>query len=172
MNNTQALAMKRDRAEALGIVTISDMVAHAGELVMVGPPEFQEREDGIVGLKATYGDFTLKEYKSVDSGLRYQALNDGQADVTVAFGTDGEIAAYDLVLLKDDKGLWPPYQVAPVIRQDTLTENPQIADILNGLAPKLTDAVMQQLNYEVSGNQREPADVAKEFLTQEGLLSK
>jgi osmoprotectant transport system substrate-binding protein len=59
-----------------------------------------------------------------------------------------------------------------VIRQDTLTENPQIADILNGLAPKLTDAVMQQLNYEVSGNQREPADVAKEFLTQEGLLSK
>ncbi len=172
MNNTQALAMKRDRAEALGIVTISDMVAHAGELVMVGPPEFQEREDGIVGLKATYGDFTLKEYKSVDFGLRYQALNDGQADVTVAFGTDGEIAAYDLVLLKDDKGLWPPYQVAPVIRQDTLTENPQIADILNGLAPKLTDAVMQQLNYEVSGNQREPADVAKEFLTQEGLLSK
>lgn len=170
MNNTQALAMKRARAEELGISTISNMVAHASELIMVGPPEFQEREDGIVGLKATYGDFTLKEYKSVDSGLRYQALNEDQADVSVAFGTDGEIAAFDLVLLKDDLGLWPPYQVAPVVRQDVLAENPKVGEVLNSLAPLLTDEVMQRLNYEVSGNQREPADVAKEFLTQAGLL--
>ena len=170
MNNTQALAMTRARAAELGIVTISDMAARAGELVMVGPTEFQEREDGLPGIRAAYGDFELKEYKAVDPGLRYQALSDGQADVTVAFGTDGEIAAFDLVLLVDDKGLFPPYQVAPVVRKAALDANPEIADLLNQVSPLLTDAVMQELNYEVSGNKREPAEVAKQFLTEQGLL--
>lgn len=170
MNNTQALAMTRARAQELGIVTISDMAAKAGELIMAGAPEFQEREDGLPGIKKVYGDFNLKEYKSVDSGLRYQALVEGQADVVVAYGTDGEIAAYDLVLLQDDKAMFPPYQVAPVVRKAVLDENPVIADVLNALSAKLTDAVMQGLNYEVSGNQREPAEVAKEFLLQEGLI--
>ncbi|GIV66300.1 MAG: hypothetical protein KatS3mg047_0693 [Bellilinea sp.] len=170
MNNTQAVAMKRSRAQELGIETVSDLVAQASNLVMVGPPEFQEREDGLPGMRQVYGDFNFKEYKSVDPGLRYQAINEGQADVTVAFGTDGEIAAFDLVILRDDKGLWPPYQVAPVIRKDVLDANPKIAEILNGLAPLLTDEVMQRLNYEVSGKQREPADVAREFLQQQGLV--
>lgn len=170
MNNTQAVAMKRSKAQELGIETISDLVAQASNLVMVGPPEFQEREDGLPGMRQVYGDFNFKEYKSVDPGLRYQAINEGQADVTVAFGTDGEIAAFDLVILRDDKGLWPPYQVAPVIRKEVLDANPKIAEILNGLAPLLTDEVMQKLNYEVSGKQREPADVAKEFLQQQGLI--
>jgi osmoprotectant transport system substrate-binding protein len=170
MNNTQALAMTRAGAAKYGIATLSDLAAKAGELTMIGPPEFQEREDGLPGIKKAYGNFTLKEYKAVDPGLRYKGLVDGQADVTVAFGTDGEIAAFDLVLLKDDKGLFPPYQVAPVVRQQTLDESPKVRDALNALAPRLTDAVMQRLNYEVSGKKREPADVAKEFLQQQGLI--
>jgi len=170
MNNTQALAMTQEGSDAADVRTISDMAAKASELVMIGPPEFEAREDGLPGIKAAYGDFQLAEYKAVDPGLRYQALVDGEADVAVAFGTDGEIAAFDLVLLEDDKQLFPPYQVAPVVRQEALDANPGIADALNALAPVLTDEVMQQLNYEVSGNQREPADVAREFLTQEGLI--
>ncbi len=170
MNNTQAVAMKRTKAQELGIETISDLVAQASNLIMVGPPEFQEREDGLPGMRQVYGDFNFKEYKSVDPGLRYQAINEGQADVTVAFGTDGEIAAFDLVILRDDRGLWPPYQVAPVIRKEVLDANPKIAEILNGLAPLLTDEAMQRLNFEVSGKQREPADVAREFLQQKGLI--
>jgi osmoprotectant transport system substrate-binding protein len=62
--------------------------------------------------------------------------------------------------------------VAPVIRQETLEQNPGIRDALNSLSPKLTTETMQRLNYEVSGKQREPAEVAKEFLAQEGLLKK
>lgn len=170
MNNTQALAMTQEGAARYGIRTISDLVAHADQLVMIGPPEFDQREDGLPGLMKVYGQFTLKEYKPVEKGLRYKGLVEGQADVVVAFGTDGEIAAYNLVVLEDDKGMFPPYQVAPVVRQQTLEANPQIKDILNQLAPKLTNAVVQQLNYEVSGKGREPADVAREFLTQEGLL--
>lgn len=170
MNNTQALAMTQEGSEKFGVKTISDMAAKASELVMIGPPEFQEREDGLPGIKAVYGNFELKDYKAVDPGLRYKGLVDGEADVSVAFGTDGEVSAFNLVLLEDDKKLFPPYQIAPVVRQEALDANPQIAEALNALAPKLTDATMQRLNYEVSGKQREPADVAKEFLTQEGLI--
>lgn len=171
MNNTQALAMTRARAEELGITTISEMAAQADQLVIAGPPEFSEREDGLPGLQSAYGDFTPREVLAVDAGLRYQALLSGDADVVVAFGTDGEIAANDLLLLEDDQGLWPPYQVAPVVRQAVLDANPVIADTLNQLAPLLTDEVMQGLNYEVSGNQREPADVAHEFLVAQGLVT-
>jgi osmoprotectant transport system substrate-binding protein len=172
MNNTQALAMTRTRAAELGIATISDMVAKAGELVMIGPPEFQAREDGLPGIQAAYGNFRLKAYKAVDPGLRYQGLVNGEADVAVAFGTDGEIAAFDLVLLEDDKQLFPPYQVAPVVRKDTLEANPGIAAALNALSPLLTDEVMQRLNYEVSGNRKEPAEVARTFLVEAGILKK
>lgn len=170
MNNTQALAMTKNRADELGIATFSDMVAKASELVLIGPPEFAEREDGIPGLKSVYGEFEFKEFKAVDPGLRYQALVNGEADVVVAFGTDGEIAAFGLMLLADDKNLYPPYQVAPVIRKELVDQNPEIATILNSLAPLLTDDVMQGLNNEVSGNGREPADVAREFLVEKGLL--
>jgi osmoprotectant transport system substrate-binding protein len=170
MNNTQALAMTEAGSQKFGVKTFSDMVAKASELTMVGPPEFQEREDGLPGIKKVYGDFQLKAYKAVDPGLRYKSLVDGEADVTVAFGTDGQISAFKLVVLEDDKKLFPPYQVAPVVRQQTLDANPKVAEALNALAPRLTDDTMRRLNYEVDGNKREPADVAKEFLTKEGLI--
>jgi osmoprotectant transport system substrate-binding protein len=170
MNNTQALAMTEERSQALQIRTISDFAAQASQLTLIGPPEFEVREDGLPGIQAAYGDFELKEYKAVDSGLRYKGIVDGQADVAVAFGTDGEISAFNLVLLEDDKGLFPPYQVAPVVRQEALDANPGIAEALNQLSPLLNDGVMQQLNYEVSGNQREPDEVAREFLVNAGLI--
>lgn len=170
MNNTQALAMTREGSQAFGIRTISDMVAQSGNLVMAGPPEFREREDGLPGIMEAYGGFELKGYRDIDPGLRYQALTSGQADVVVAFGTDGEISAFNLVVLEDDRSLFPPYQVAPVVRQQILDRYPEIRDTLNRLAPKLTNETMQRLNYEVSGNRREPAEVANEFLIQEGFL--
>jgi osmoprotectant transport system substrate-binding protein len=170
MNNTQALAMKRDVAEAKGIRTISDMAAQASELTMIGPPEFEQREDGLPGISKAYGNFQIKSYIPVDPGLRYEGLVNGQADVVVAFGTDGQIAAFDLVLLEDDRGLFPPYQIAPVVRQQALDLYPAMAEALNSLAPLLTDETMQKLNYEVDGKKREPADVAKEFLQLHGLI--
>ena len=88
-----------------------------------------------------------------------------------AFGTDGEISAYNLVVLEDDQNLFPPYQIAPIVSQAALDQNPGIADALNQLSPLLNDGVMRQLNYEVSGNQREPAEVAREFLVDSGLIA-
>ncbi|MDJ0706398.1 MAG: glycine betaine ABC transporter substrate-binding protein [Leptolyngbyaceae cyanobacterium MO_188.B28] len=170
MNNSQALAMTQEKAQQYGIKNISDMVANADQLIIVSTPEFQVREDSLPGLKRVYGDFNFKKLIPVDPGLRYQALFSGEADVVEAFGTDGQISANNLVVLEDDKGLFPPYQVAPVVRQEALDNSPAISDALNALAPVLTDDTMRRLNYEVDGNKREPADVAKEFLVQAGFL--
>lgn len=170
MNNTQALAMVRARADELGIKTFSDLSAQASQLVLVGPPEFAEREDGLPGLQKAYGGFQFSNFLAIDPGLRYQALLNGEADVVVAFATDGELAANDLLLLQDDKNFYPPYQVAPVVRAPVLEANPTISSTLNALAPLLTTDVMQKLNNQVSGEKREPADVAHEFLVGQGLI--
>ncbi|HEY0739104.1 MAG TPA: glycine betaine ABC transporter substrate-binding protein [Herpetosiphonaceae bacterium] len=170
--NNQALAMTKARSDELGIKTYSDLSQKAGDLILGGPAEFFEREDGVKGLQTAYGGFQFKDNKQLDPSLRYGALTSGEIDVVVAFSTDGEIGGLDLTLLEDDKQFYPPYQVAPVIRQDTLDANPQIADILNALTPKLADAkTMANLNYAVDGpDKKEPADVAKQFLTEQGLL--
>jgi len=170
MNNTYVLVMTQRSAADYGIQTISDMVAHAKELTMAGTVEFANREDGLPGLKQVYGDFELKRYIPVEPDLKYRALVEGKADVITGFGTDGQISAFNLVTLEDDKHMYPPYQVAPVMRQQILEEYPEIGEVLNTLAPKLSDETMQYLNYEVSGKGREPADVAREFLLQYDLI--
>lgn len=170
MNDVQALAMKKDVAAARGIKTISDLAAQASDLTLIGPPEFEPREDGLPGISKAYSNFKLKAYLPVDVGLRYEGLVNGQADVVVAFGTDIQLAKYDLLVLQDDKGLFPPYQIAPIVRQQTLDAYPKLAGILNKLAPLLTNEVMQRLNNEVDGNKREPEQVAQEFSQQNGLI--
>ena len=169
-NNTQALAVRREFAEEQGISTISDLAEISGDLTIVAPSDFVERPDGLQGLQAFY-DMEFGEVLPVAPGIRYQALEDGQAEVVLAFGTDGQVSGLDLVLLEDDQGLWPPYHVAPVVRQETLDAYPELAETLNAVAPLLTDSVMSELNFRVDGPDKEdPADVARSFLEENGLL--
>ncbi len=169
-NNTQALAVKRAFAEEQGVTTISELAEIAGDLTIVAPSDFVERPDGLQGLQDFY-EMEFGEVLSVAPGIRYQALEEDQAQVVLAFGTDGQVAGLDLVLLEDDKGLWPPYHVAPVVRNATLTANPGIADALNPIAPLLTDQAMSALNWQVDGPEKlEPIDVARAFLEEQGLL--
>ncbi|MFQ5961202.1 MAG: glycine betaine ABC transporter substrate-binding protein, partial [Candidatus Methylomirabilales bacterium] len=169
-NNTYCLTMTQAKAAELGVSTVSDLSQKAPELVFGTTQEFTERADGLPGLQETYGGFNFDEVRALDPGLLYSGLDEAQIDVTTCFGTDGQIAALDLVVLEDDKGFWPPYPVAPVIRAEVLEANPEIADILNQLAPVLDGATMSALNWEVSGNAREADEVAREFLTENGLL--
>ena len=169
-NNTQALAVKQSFAEERGISTISELAAIAGELTIVAPSDFVERPDGLQGLHEFY-DMEFGNVLSVAPGIRYQALDEDQAQVVLAFGTDGQVAGLNLVLLEDDKSLWPPYHVAPVVRGATLTANPAIAEALNPIAPLLTDEVMSALNWQVDGPDKlEPEEVARTFLEEQGLL--
>jgi osmoprotectant transport system substrate-binding protein len=172
-NDTNGLATSREVADKYGIKTYSDLATKAPELRLGGPAEFAEREDGIKGLQQTYGGFQFKEFKQLGTGpLRYDGLKNGEVDVVVVFTTDARIAADNLVVLQDDKTFYPIYNVAPVVRQDTLEKNPAIAEALNKLAPLLTDEVITGLNAQVDIEKKEFAAVAKAFLEQSGLLKK
>jgi len=173
MNDSQALAVTKDFATKNNLTTISDLVALAStvDIKISAPVDFEDRDDGLKGLKQVYGDFNAT-VTGVAPGLKYQSFLDGDANVVLAFSTDAEIAINNLVVLADDKGLWPPYYVAPVVRQEALDANPSLAGALNALAPILTTEAMIALNGEIVGDQKkDPKDVAKEFLTAKGLIS-
>jgi osmoprotectant transport system substrate-binding protein len=138
-----------------------------------GPAEFAEREDGVKGLRRKYGGFEFKEFKQLGTGpLRYDALKHGEVDIVLVFTTEARIAADQLVVLRDDKSFYPIYNIAPVVRQDTLQKNPKIAEVLNKLAPLLTNNVIASLNAKVDIDKQDFAAVAKTFLDQAGLLKK
>lgn len=170
MNDTQALATTAQTSQHFGLRTLSDCARLAPQLRLGAVPEFTDRPDGLPGLQKAYGGFRFATVTLIDIGLKYAALLDGNVDVVVAFGTDGQIDADHLVVLADDKHFFPPYQVAPVVRRDTLARYPGIPATLNPLAPHLTDEVMRRLNWRVDGVHEEPADVASEFLARIGLV--
>jgi len=170
MNDTQALATTQTIASKYGLKTLSDVARMAPQLRLGAVPEFVKRPDGLPGLQKAYGGFQFKQTRLIDIGLKYKALLSGNVDVVVAFGTDGAIQADNLLIFADDKHFWPAYQVAPVVRNQTLTAHPAIAAQLNALAPWLTDTVMRRLNNEMDGSQkREAADVARDFLKAHAL---
>jgi osmoprotectant transport system substrate-binding protein len=171
-NNTQALAVKREFSDEQGITTISQLAAVAGDYIISAPADFPEREDGLLGLQRVYGEgFGEIEVLPVAPGLKYQALLDDQAQVVLAFGTDGQIAGYDLVVLEDDLGLWPPYNVAPVVRQEVLDAYPDVAARFDEVTLGLTDEVLSELNWRVDGDDKEePVDVAASYLSDQGFV--
>ena len=170
MNNTNAIAVTKEAAGKYNLKTLSDLAAAAPNIRFSGIPDFKERPDGLAGLKKLYGGFEFKDLRVYDPGLKYKAVVDGKADAVVAFSTDGQIEGYGLVLMEDDKGLWPPYQVAPVVRAETLKAYPKIPEVLNKLASHLDNAALSALNWEVSGKKREYTEVAREFLVNKGLI--
>ena len=164
-NNTYAIVVRREVAEKNALRTVGDLV-EARDLKVVVSHEFLEREDGWPGLAAEYG--LRAQVVGMEHGLAYQALNDGEIDVTDAYSTDGELQRYDLTILEDDKGFFPEYLAAPLIREDL----PRRAVIVLGkLAGLLDDARMQTMNSEVVFGKRSFADVANEFLVSNGLAS-
>ncbi len=170
MNDTQALATTQAVSSKYGLRTLSDCSRLAPKLRLGAVHEFIERPDGLPGLQRAYGGFGFASVQTVDIGLKYRALLNGDVDVVLAFGTDGQIDADHLVVLEDDKHFFPPYAVAPVARKDALTRFPGLAPALDRLAPLLTDAAMRHLNWRVDGNKEEPADVAADFLKRAKLI--
>jgi len=134
--------------------------------------EFIERADGYKGLTQAYGFQFPDAPMQMDAGLMYKACADGDVDVICAFATDGRIAAYDLVTLEDDKGFFPPYYAAPLVRGETLTKYPKLAGMLNQLAGKLDDETMRELNLQIDREKdpRKASAVARDFLVASDLI--
>jgi len=128
-----------------------------------------ERPDGYKGLAATYGLRFAAPPRIMDLGLLARALKDKQIDLAAGNTTDGLIPALDLFVLEDDKHYFPPYEAVPIIREQTLTEHPEVKQTLDELAAEISDTEMRQLNYEVDGQKRDVKDVVREFLRKRGL---
>ncbi|KAI7258051.1 hypothetical protein KC345_g10635 [Hortaea werneckii] len=169
-NDSQGLVTTKAVAEKYNLYKISDLPKLAPELRLAAVPEFEEREDGLLGLNKFYGESDFKSIKLYDYGVKYRTILAGEADVTVGFTTDGDLTNKDLVLLEDDKHFWPPYYVAPVLRGELNEQDPEIAKVLNEVSAKIDSETVQGLNAEVDIDKKEYADVAKEFLEKEGLL--
>jgi osmoprotectant transport system substrate-binding protein len=164
MNDTQALATTKSVSAKYDLHTLSQCSRLAPRLRLGAGHEFIERPDGLPGLQRSYGGFRFASVKITALGLKYKALLAGDVDVALAFSTDGEIDADKLIVLDDDRHFFPPYQVAPVVREDALKRFPGISSALDPLRPFITDAAMRQLNWRVDGNREDPADVAREFV--------
>jgi osmoprotectant transport system substrate-binding protein len=169
MNNTYNMVVRPETAAQYKLETLSDLARVAKELKLGAGPEFRDRKDGLPGLKAKYG-MEFKEDLQMAIGLRYQALSNKQIDVVNGYATDGMISALKLKRLKDDKALWPPYYLVPVVRKEALDANPKIAEVLNRVNVMLDEATMAELNYKVDGDKQEPKDVARAFLKTKGIV--
>ncbi|PMR81079.1 glycine betaine ABC transporter substrate-binding protein [Halomonas urumqiensis] len=173
-NNTYALAMRADDAEERGIMTLSDLAQAINdeESLAIGlNAEFYAREDGWRPLMEAY-EFRVGrgDVSRMDSGLVYQALRDGDVDVGLVFATDGRIPAFDFHVLEDDRDFFPAYALTPVVREETLEENPDLAEQMNTLSALLDDQTMADLNAQVDVERDSIEDVAQQFLEENDLL--
>ena len=125
-------------------------------------PEFMGRSDGYLGLKAKYG-LNIRTVVISDA-VMYKAAYEKQLDVISGYSTDGRLKAFDLVVLKDDKVIFPPYYAAPIINQKFLQKNPEVEATLNLLTGTINDSIMTGLNYKVDYLKQSPEKVAKDFL--------
>jgi osmoprotectant transport system substrate-binding protein len=163
-NDTFAIEIRGEDSRCLGLKTISQAAAYTPQWRAGFGYEFMERPDGYKGLAATYGLRFAAPPRIMDLGLLARALKDKQIDLAAGNTTDGLIPALDLFVLEDDKHYFPPYEAVPIIREQTLTEHPEVKEALDELAGKISDTEMRELNYEVDGQKRDVKDVVREFL--------
>lgn len=168
-NNTYGLAVNRDIAEKYNLKTYSDLAKVSNNLIFGAEYDFFEREDGYKELQKVY-NMDFKKKIDMDIGLKYQAMKDKKIDVMVIFTTDGQLAISDIVVLEDDKKMYPSYRAGTVVRSDILSEYPELKVVLEKLNNILDDKTMANLNYQVESEGKKPEDVAREYLQEKGLL--
>ena len=163
-NDSAGIAVKTSVAKEYNIYTISDLQKNADKIRFASQGEFDEREDGIVGLEKVYGPFNFASSTVYDNSLKYQVLENDEADATPAYTTEGQLVNTDkFTVLEDDKHFWPPYNLVPVVRQDVLDANPEIADIINKVDATLDTQTVIELNAKVDIDGEDYAQVAKDY---------
>lgn len=162
-NDGQGLVIRTAAAEKYNISTISDLQKHATELRFASQGEFDERADGIPALEKVYGPFDWKSSTVYDNSLKYQILEKDEGDVIPASTTEGNLVDDQFTLLEDDKHVWPPYNLAPIVRDEVLKAHPEIENTLNKISPKITTEEITKLNAKVDVDKESYKDVAKEF---------
>jgi osmoprotectant transport system substrate-binding protein len=169
--SSNEVAVTAETADKLGLKTISDLQGKSQDLTLYGSPECRQRLDCLLGLQQVYG-LKFKKFTPVDIAQRHDVLTSGRADVSIVFTTDPQITREKEVLLEDDKGMFPPYNSTLVMKQETAdkagADLPKTIDLIQ---EQLTAANMQELNARVDLDKKDPAEVAKEYLTETGLVA-
>jgi osmoprotectant transport system substrate-binding protein len=165
-----AWAVTKETSDKYNLHKISDLKPVASQLVIGGPPELKTRPAGLPGLKRVYGIGDFKEFKSLDAGgpLTISALKKGDIDVGRVFTSQGVIAAEGWVVLEEDKPLQPAQNIVPIGRKDKM--NDQVKQALDALAPKITTEELTKLNAQVDVEKKDPESVARDWLSQQGLI--
>lgn len=165
--NKDVLAVKAETAQKYDLKTFGDLKAHAGELILGGPPEWKTRFNGVLGLKDVYG-LNFKSFSSLDAGgpLTLNALLAGQVQVADLFSTDPAIAENDLVVLEDDKDLFLPENVVPLVSKDKVTD--EVTDTLNAVSDTLTTEDLVEMNGKVA-DLEDMTEIATTWLSDKDL---
>ena len=170
--DTYRIATSAEFADEHGLETTSDVAefvaANPDQGSICAASEFLNRDDGLPGLQRAYG-FEFTEVVELDLGLIYTQVGDS-CNFGEVFSTDARIVSNDLVVLEDDQDFFVPYNGAMTVRQDVLEENPDIAEIMAPIAELLTDDVITELNSQVDNDGEEYADVAQQFLRDNGFI--
>ena len=178
-NNTWAIAIRQDVATPNQLKTLDDLsqwLGTGGQFKLAASAEFVERSDALPAFQTAY-NFTLKPDQLLtlaggDTAVTIRAAGEQTSGVNaaMAYGTDGAVAALGLVILDDPKGVQPIYAPAPIVREDTLKQHPQIADALAPVFELLDRPRLQSLNAKIQLEGQDAKKVAADFLTAKGLL--
>lgn len=175
-NSSWALLMRKDISEQLHIYSISDLAKYIlsqnTKMKFATNDEYLKREDGLERLKEIY-DFSLPsdQVVAIESDLLTQTVKDGRVDVAVGMASDPRIKKNNLVILQDDRKVFPPYEAAPVVLQQTLDRYPDIREAMEQLTVLITDETMLELMYQVDILQKDITRTARDFLSAHGLLT-
>lgn len=166
--NKDTLVVTAQTAARHGLTTIEDLKPVARDFVIGGPPEFKTRKQGIVGLEQVYG-LTFKEFKSLDTAgpITVANLRKGQVQVANLFSTDAAIKKNGFVALTDPKNVFGAQNVVPLVHRSKV--NDTVRDTLNAVSARLTTEGLLEMNAEMSENKTDPAAVAENWLTGNGL---
>ena len=169
--SANAVGMLKKKADELGVTKISDLKDKAKDLTLYGSPECRQRPDCLVGLEDVYG-LKFKKFTPVDIGLRYEVLDKGQADASIIFTTDAQLATRkDIVTLEDDKHVFPPGNPIFVARQKKVDEaGPDFQGTVQMVNGGLSEKVMRELNARVDVDRQTPKAVAKQYLKESGYI--
>jgi glycine betaine/choline ABC-type transport system substrate-binding protein len=164
--NTFAILVRGADARTFGLRTIEDAASRTPRWQAGFGYEFLQRADGYPGLSQKYGLHFQAPPRAMDLSLIYRALAQHQVDMVAGDATSGLIAAYDLVMLTDNRRYFPPYDAVPVARSATLLRHPAVRAALESLAGRITMDDMRRMNQAVDADRQDPAAVARAFLAQ------
>lgn len=167
--DTNALVMTKAKADALGIKSLSDLAAKGKDLKLGGPADCETNAFCIPGLKKVYGLDLSGKFQALETSAVADALDAGTIDVALLFSTDGRIAAKNYVLLEDDKHMLAADNIVPVVKKD-LAQNSDLTTAVNAISAKITTDGLIAMNKRFDVDKEDAAVIAKDFLTQQGLI--